>query len=70
MTLHVDQSLSRLLGRGNSKNTRKKHFCKNCLQGYMEESSQDKHHSYCVDNELVKVEMPTKSKLILKFSDG
>ena len=64
------KSLSRLLGRGNSKNTRKKHFCKNCLQGFMEESSREKHYSYCIDNELVRVEMPTKLKSILKFRDG
>ena len=64
------KSLSRLLHGGNSKNTRKKHFCKNCLQGFTEESGGDKRYSYCIDNEAVKVEMPTKSKSIPKFSDG
>ena len=64
------KSVSRLLGRSNSKNTKKKHFCKNCLQGFTEESRKANHYSYCIDNELVKVEMPTKSKSVLKFSNG
>ena len=64
------KSLSRLLGRDNSKNIRIKHFCTNCLQGFTYESNQDNHYSYCINNESVKVEMPTKSESILKFSDG
>ena len=56
------KSLSRLLTNKNTKRKCKQHFCKNCLQGFSEESSRDKHYSYCVDNESVRVEMPTKSK--------
>ena len=59
------KSLSRLLS---SKNT-KHYFCKNCLQGFIEESSRDKHLDYCINNESVKVEMPLK-KPIVQYSDG
>ena len=62
------KSLSRLLTSRNTKYKSKQHFCKHCLQGLSVESSRDKHYSYCIDNEPVRVEMPTK--LILKFSDG
>ena len=63
------KSLSRLLASRNSRHKSKQHFCKNCLQGFKKESSRNKHYSYCINNESVKVEMPTKSKSILKSSD-
>ena len=64
------KSLSRLLTSRNTKRKCKQHFCKNCSEGFSAESSRDKHYSYCVDNKSVRVKMPTKSKSILKFSDG
>ena len=41
----------------------------NCLQGFQQEISRDKHRNYCSDNESVKVEMPHK-KPIVEFCDG
>ena len=41
----------------------------NCLQGFKEESSRDKHIGYCVDNESVKVEMPHRNPRV-QYSDG
>ena len=41
----------------------------NCLQGFQQEISRDKHKNYCLDDESVKVEMPHK-KLIVEFCDG
>ena len=44
------KSLSRLLSSKNSNTKCKQHFCMNCLQGFMQESSRDQHqvgwHSY------------------------
>ena len=63
------KSLSRLLSSKNTKHKGKEYFCKNCLQGFIEESSRDEHLDYCINNELVKVIMPHK-KLIVQYSDG
>ena len=41
----------------------------NCLQGFNEETSRDEHLDYCINNELVKVEMPHRN-LIAKYSNG
>ena len=49
------KSLSRLLSSKNSNTKHKKHFCMNCLQGFMQESSRDQHQVYCEDNESVRV---------------
>ena len=40
----------------------------NCLQGFNEESSRNKHVGYCKDNELVRIDMPHK-KPIVEYSD-
>ena len=37
------KSLSRLLSKQNSKHKKAQHFCMNCLQGFREERSRDKH---------------------------
>ena len=63
------KSLSRLLSSKNTKHKGKEYFCKNCLQGFREESSRDKHLDYCINNESVKGEMPHK-KPIVQYSDG
>ena len=42
----------------------------NCLQGFNQEKVRDDHYTYCANNESVLVQMPTKAKSILKFSDG
>ena len=52
------KSLSRLLSSQNTKHKGKEYFCMNCLQGFNEESSRDKHLDYCINNESIKVEMP------------
>ena len=41
----------------------------NCLQGFKEEKSRNKHIGYCKDNESVRIEMPHK-RPILEYSDG
>ena len=63
------ESLSRLLASKNSKHHGKQHFCMNCLQHFTFELSRDKHYAYCIDNETVKVEMPSKG-LTVEFCDG
>ena len=63
------KSLSRLLSSKNSNTKRKQHFCMNCLQGFMQESSRDQHQVYCKDNESVRVEMPKQGSTI-EFKDG
>ena len=63
------KSLSRLLSSQNTKHKGKEYFCMNCLQGFNEESSRDKHLDYCTNNKSVKVKMLHK-KLIVQYSDG
>ena len=54
------KSLSSLLSSSNSKHKHKQDFCTNCLQGFDQELSRDRHRVYCEDNETVRVEMPQK----------
>ena len=63
------KSLSRLLSSKNSNTKCKQHFCMNCLQGFMQESSRDQHQVYCEDNESVRVDMP-KQGSTAEFKDG
>ena len=63
------KSLSRLLSSKNTKHKGKEYFCKNCLQGFIEESSRDEYLDYCINNESVKVIMPHKN-LRVEFCDG
>ena len=65
----VVKSLSRLLTSRNTKHKCKQHFFNNCLQGFTLESSRDEHYSYCIDNEMVRVEMPNKGSTV-EFYDG
>ena len=63
------KSLSRLLSSKNTKHKGKEYFCKNCLQGFIEESSRDEHLDYCINNKSVKVEMRHKTPIV-QYSDG
>ena len=63
------KSLSKLLSTKNSNTKHKQHFCMNCMQSFMQESSRDQHQVYCKDNESVRVEMP-KQGLTVEFEDG
>ena len=63
------KSLRSLLSSKNTKHKGKENFCKNCLQGFIEESSIDEHLDYCINNKSVKVIMPHK-KPIVQYSDG
>ena len=63
------KSLSRLLTMQNSQHKESQHFCTNCLQGFAEEHSRDKHLIYCSSNEAVRIEMPNKDPIV-KYSDG
>ena len=65
----VIESLSRLLASKNSKNKGKQYFCTNCSQGFTFESSRDKHSTYCVDSETVRVEIPKLGSFV-EFYDG
>ena len=65
----VIKSLSRLLASKNSKHAHKQYFCNNCLQVFAQELSRDQHYSYCINNEMVRVEMPRKG-LTVEFYDG
>ena len=61
--------LSRVLASKNSKRVHKQYFCNNCLQGFTQELRRDQHYSYCIDNEMVRVEMPRKGSTV-EFYDG
>ena len=63
------KSLSRLLASKNSKHSHKQYFCNNCLQGFTQGSSRDEHQVYCIDNKMVRVEMPNKGSTV-EFYDG
>ena len=63
------KSLSRLLKSSNTKLKCKQNFCKNCLQGFTQESSRDQNQVCCEDNESVRVEMPKQSSTV-EFKDG
>ena len=63
------KSLSRLLSSKNSNTKRKQHFCMNCLQDSMQESSRDQHQVYCEDKESVRVEMPKQGSTV-ELKDG
>ena len=41
----------------------------NCLQGFTQESSRDKHQVYCENNKSVRVEMPKQGSTV-EFKDG
>ena len=41
----------------------------NCLYGFSTEFSRDSHESYCVTNDVVRIEMPTK-KPYIRYSEG
>ncbi|XP_057301757.1 uncharacterized protein LOC130636145 [Hydractinia symbiolongicarpus] len=64
------ENLSRLLGSKISKNHAKMHFCMNCLQAFPTIESRDKHYEYCMDNEAVKIAMPTEQEKWLYYKDG
>ena len=46
------------------------HFCVNCLNGFESEIIRNDHYEYCKCKDLVRVEMPTKNKSIVKYTDG
>ena len=63
------KSLSRLRKSSNTKDKCKQHFCMNCLQGFIQESSRDQHQVHCKDYESVRVEMPKQGSTV-EFKDG
>ena len=64
------KSLSRLLSYQNSKHNGLQYFCVNCLNGFESEIIRNDHYEYCRNKDSVRVEMPTKSKSIVKYTDG
>ena len=63
------KSLSRLLRSSNTKHKCKQYFCTNCLQGFLQEASQDEHQVYCENSEAVRVKMPQKGAMV-EFCNG
>ena len=63
------KSLGRLLSKRNSKQNPTQHFCTNCLQGFSDITSRDKHYTYCRSNKSVRIEMPTKNPIV-EYSNG
>ena len=63
------KSLERLLSMQNSKHKESQHFCNNCLQGFKAPESRDSHYEYCISNESVRIEMPTRNPIV-KYSKG
>ena len=65
------KSLSRLLGRENSKHKGKYYFCMNCLNAFNSQSSRDEHYGNCIDHDFVKVEIPLKEEdKYVQYHDG
>ena len=64
------KSLSTLLSNQNSKHNGSQYFCTNCLNGFDSEIVTDEHYEYWRNNDSVRVEMPTKGKSIVKYTDG
>ena len=60
----VIKNLSRLLTSSNSDGKRREHFCLNCLQGFHSEGSRDKQYEYCVDSEVVRIDMPEENYFV------
>ena len=55
------KNMSQLLGSSNGSHGHQQHFCLNCLQGFHSEASRDKHYEYCVENEVVRIDMPEEN---------
>ena len=53
----------------NSKQKVKQYFRTNCLQGFTMELSRDEHYAYCINNETLRVEMPSRGSTV-EFYDG
>ena len=63
------KNLSRLLRSSTSSHKDKYYFCQNCLQGFHSEEAKTKYLNYCLDNEAVRIEMPTENPIV-KFHSG
>ena len=63
------KSISRLFKSLNATHNGAHNFCINCLSGFLRESARDKHYEYCNSNGHVKVRMPIKKEIWLKFHD-
>ncbi|XP_065678958.1 uncharacterized protein LOC136093691 [Hydra vulgaris] len=58
------KNLSRLLSSQLSNHDGKKHFCRNCLQGFSTEESLANHNLYCDTHDSVRIEMPKPNTMI------
>ena len=63
------KNLSRLLRSSKNSHGYQQHFCPNCLQGFHSKESRNKHYEYCVDNEVVRIDMPEENSF-MKFLSG
>ena len=64
-----DQESELLLVSSNSNGKRREHFCLNCLQGFHSEASRDKHFEYCVDSEVLRIDM-AEPNFFVRFHSG
>ena len=53
----------------NSKHNGAQYHCTNCLHGFPTDVSRDEHESYCVANDVVRIEMPSWNPYI-RYSKG
>ena len=63
------ENLNRLLKCSNSKHCHQQHFCLNCLQGFPSEESRNKHLEYCIDHEVVRIDIPQENSFV-RFHSG
>ena len=62
------KNLSRLLVICNSSNGHQDHFCLNCLRGFPSEESRNKHFDYCIDHEVVRIDMLEENSFVRSHS--
>ena len=64
------KSLSRLLSNQKNEHNGLQYFCVNCLNGFEYEIIRNDLYEYCKHQDSVRVEMPTKDKSMVKYTDG
>ena len=62
------KNISALLASQINKHEHKRYYCLNCLNGFPEPESLEKHKQYCSENESIKINMP-KPNTFIKFNN-
>ena len=63
------KTMSRLLSSQVCRNGHERYFCYNCLNSFKTEEVLRKHKEYCHNNEAVKIGLPKKEDLYIKFKN-